>query len=299
MLKTTTFALYVALLPAAPAVASIDPPVAYYPFDTATGLADVSGNGHDGSAEEFVGSAYSGSTLGLPGVDTASKLGDGSLKLDEQGVLGQFTSSQDSNGQYVDITPVTSEFNTGDDSTISLWFRTDRGTGPSTRQSDGSTTGSSREWNDVLIGANNGGNAYRIGLDLRAEGIEGNLWIDSGFFGGEGYDDGGWHHLVVTNNGSTDQTTAWVDGVNLGTSSRAVDWDAITSLAIGMELDDAPGDFFDGWIDDLAFFDSEFGDEEVAFLYNGGAGRTVPEPASAFLLTLASAALLRRKRRRG
>jgi alkaline phosphatase len=261
--------------------------LAYYAFDTDTGLTDGSGNSNDGVGGFQDSSDPSDPTFGVPGVVTGNtKLGDGALRLQEAGATDVFTSVPDVSGQWVDVNSVLDDIETGDDVSFSLWFNASRG------------DYSASVWNDLLIGANtrDRGNLFRVGINPN----DGSIHIPGvGDSVETGFNDQLWHHLVVVTDGDTGDFTVYMDGEPLtGFGGDLVDWDAAGNLSIGMEFDpDGPGDFFDGWIDDFAIWKGQLTAEEVAFFYNEGAGRTVPEPASAFLFTLASAALLRRRRR--
>ncbi|MFP4354380.1 MAG: LamG-like jellyroll fold domain-containing protein [Phycisphaerae bacterium] len=269
------------------AIEEITPAVllAYYPFDTATGLTDASGNGHDGSARKFVGT--SGIDHGLPGIATDSvKLGDGALRLIEDGTLNAYTSLQSSFGQYVEIDSVLDELSTGDDTSVSLWFKTDHG------DQVGTYT-----WNSLFVGSNTAsGNLYRIGIDPETGGI----FIDTTSSApGADFNDQKWHHLAVVHDGETGEQVVYVDGTVLpGFTSKVIDWDAAAFMQLGMEYDGSdPGDFFGGWLDDLAIYRGKLTQEQVEYLYNGGAGNVVPEPACLSLLALGGLALLRRRKR--
>lgn len=118
---------------------------------------------------------------------------------------------------------------------------------------------------------------------------------------------GAWHHIALTYNGGTGSQTLYVDGASVGSASASSSLTAIgTLMGIGVKLDDtqvgpaggAPG-FWDGKIDDLAFWDNTLTPVDVAAIKaNGdlGIGVGVPEPASTAFLAVAALGLMRRRR---
>lgn len=118
---------------------------------------------------------------------------------------------------------------------------------------------------------------------------------------------GAWHHIALTYDGGAGTQTLYVDGSAVGSAAASGSLTAIgTLMGIGVKLDDtqvgpdggAPG-FWDGKIDDLAFWDNTLTPAAVLAIKNNGdlgIGVGVPEPASAAFLGLAALGLVRRRR---
>lgn len=86
-----------------------------------------------------------------------------------------------------------------------------------------------------------------------------------------------WYHLVGTKD-STSGLKIYVNGGQKGTSLGATGniTHANTSVTIGQRSNVAPGDFFDGDIDEIAIWSRALTAAEVVTLYNGGDGLTYP-----------------------
>ena len=120
--------------------------------------------------------------------------------------------------------------------------------------------------------------------------------------------DDGWYHVLATWS-TTSGMNVYVNGVldngtETGSSgglelSPAV---AVDGLNIGADQNVGPGDstpsrFFDGQIDEVAIWDRVLTTDEIAALYNGGAGTAIPEPGSLALLGLGGLMMIQRRRR--
>ena len=116
-----------------------------------------------------------------------------------------------------------------------------------------------------------------------------------------------WHHVALSYDGGTATQTLYIDGVSVGSASASASLTALSpNMGIGVKTDNttlapdtgAPG-YWDGKIDDLAFWDTALTAAEVlAIKTNGdlGIGVGVPEPASAAFIALGLAGFLRRRR---
>jgi hypothetical protein len=89
--------------------------------------------------------------------------------------------------------------------------------------------------------------------------------------------DGSWHHVVYTYNGSTRGVVGYVDGSGYvtGNSSCVVGYDSgSTPLYIGNSRFGSEG--FRGSIDELSLWDNVITAGNVVYLYNSGSGRSCP-----------------------
>ena len=118
---------------------------------------------------------------------------------------------------------------------------------------------------------------------------------------------GAWHHVALTYNGGSATQILYIDGLQVAIGSASSSLTALgTNMGIGVKTNNAttapdpsaPG-WWDGRIDDLAFFNNVLTPAEVLQIKNNGdlgISVTVPEPASAAVLVLGMAGLIRRRR---
>lgn len=87
---------------------------------------------------------------------------------------------------------------------------------------------------------------------------------------------GTWHHFLARRRGTT--FALIVDGVTVATETNASPVpDTSQPLLVGKRNElDGRGFPVNGSLDELAIWSRALGDEEVAFLWNGGVGRSVP-----------------------
>jgi len=124
------------------------------------------------------------------------------------------------------------------------------------------------------------------------------------------FEDGAWHHVAVTNDGT--DTTLLIDGVEvpLGTNTDSASWfddvTGVTSFTLGYETR-TNGQFpFNGSLDDFAVFDYVLTSEQLSNVITLGAenfqglGSVIPEPMTVLAAGLSVAGLggyIRRRRR--
>ncbi|HWB04417.1 MAG TPA: LamG-like jellyroll fold domain-containing protein [Verrucomicrobiales bacterium] len=115
-----------------------------------------------------------------------------------------------------------------------------------------------------------------------------------------------WHHVAVTYNGSAGNQTLYIDGLQVASSTAPPDLDALTpNMSIGVKTNNstlaasgAAAGYWDGKIDDLAFWNEALSAAQILQIKNNGdAGiGVVPEPSSMALLLLGVAGMSRRRR---
>ncbi|MFT6864734.1 MAG: alkaline phosphatase D [Akkermansiaceae bacterium] len=106
-----------------------------------------------------------------------------------------------------------------------------------------------------------------------------------------------WQNVIVTFDadggvGASGLYTAYLNGTGFASVENTSG--AVGGLVIGGHRT-GTGRNFDGQIDDVAFFDTVLSPGEISFLQSSPAN-AIPEPTSAFLLTIGSLAFLRRRR---
>ena len=115
-----------------------------------------------------------------------------------------------------------------------------------------------------------------------------------------------WHHIALTYDGAATVQTLYIDGVQVAVLGGApADLDAIgTNMGIGVKPNDTttgpdfyvPG-YWDGKIDDLAFFNTALSPAEILTIKNNGdlGIGVVPEPGVGVLVALGVSILFRRR----
>lgn len=115
-----------------------------------------------------------------------------------------------------------------------------------------------------------------------------------------------WRHVALTYDGAAGTQILYIDGVQVAAAGASPSLVALgANMGIGVKTDDStaapdpanPG-FWDGRIDDLAFWDNALTPAEVLQIkVNGDNGiGVVPEPGAAAFLLLAAAGMVRRRR---
>ncbi len=103
---------------------------------------------------------------------------------------------------------------------------------------------------------------------------------DSSFFSTSSINDGAWHHVVATNDGSV--IRLYLDAVYLGSVNSGLGMDNV-ALYLGAVNNAGSGasHLHEGFYDDFAFWNRAFDIDEIDYLYNSGNGREV-DPSDSF-----------------
>ena len=230
-----------------------------------------------------------------PGKDWAATGNDltaqGNAAITGQGRFGNGL-ALDGAGDFLDSAAFPNGIPIGDsDYTIAAWFKPDV-TGNRGIIGWGDY-GTGLEVNALrLIGAN-GFRHYWWGADLDATDAEvAGLGVD--------LDDGQWHHITATYDGTT--RTLWLDGQYLDSDTPVDHLAAASNFRIGSTNF---AEFFDGTLDDVAVFSAALTQAEIQRIMTGDFSAYyvgIPEPGSVVLLGLGALCLAgcgwRRRRRR-
>lgn len=219
-------------------------------------IADVSGNGYDGTATNM---EQADITADAPG-----------------GAFSRRSMIFDGVNEYVTMGNVLG-FEYTDTFSVSAWFKM------------------SGAGDDVVVSKQDGTTTYRgWGLFLNSGQINWQLNNDVGsslrtqIKTTDTFNDGNWHHVVATYSASTPGAAAdmdlYVDGVNVATSvvSDTLGTNTISntsSLNLGARTDGADGHFA-GDIDEVAVYDKELSLAEAQWIYNGGYPRDLADVAA-------------------
>lgn len=86
---------------------------------------------------------------------------------------------------------------------------------------------------------------------------------------GDDYNDGGWHRLVLTQNGNDSKIKCYVDGKHIGNSSNKyyMNWDQFDRYGIGADIGQA-SDYFTGLLKDFQLWDVVLNGDDVKFDYD-------------------------------
>lgn len=155
---------------------------------------------------------------------------------------------------------------------------------------DSATSGS-----DTIIGTRNG-SCHKI---TPASGVDGTGFVDFTYAGAPNYTDDTWRHFgyVGTDNGtgsaSTVNVSLYVDGVLVGTDTRAVALTYDGQMEIGGST--RFSEFAAVLLDDIAIWDEALSESQIQAL---AAGSGIPEPSSPLLLGIGLTNLSGIRRRR-
>lgn len=115
-------------------------------------------------------------------------------------------------------------------------------------------------------GTNSSGQAFIIGIN-GSSGIFTSNWAATNLTTTATANNGVWHHIVVTYDGST-TATIYMDGIRLGT--QTITWNTVAGTAfIGSRI--AAAEYFNGQIDQVRIFNYARSAAQVAWDYNQGA----------------------------
>jgi lysophospholipase L1-like esterase len=102
-------------------------------------------------------------------------------------------------------------------------------------------------------------------LDVNTNGVA--------LYGAIALNDDQWHHLVAVRDESADMNRLYVDGIKVDSMSHnyTAGFEAGTSIGIGyMAYNGTPDYFYDGLLDEIAFYDLALSDAEIATHYSRG-----------------------------
>jgi len=165
---------------------------------------------------------------------------DGTLNGNPTWVEGFYGGGLELNNSYVAIDGIADDL-TENNFTVMAWIKT-------TMTGDGNviganTTGSSH---DFILGVDNG--------ELLVEADSINTYPPI-------INDGEWHHIAYTRDGTT--AFAYTDGELVGEETPSGDPAGQARWSIGMEWDSSPSDFFNGTVDDVKFFNHPLTQDEI------------------------------------
>jgi hypothetical protein len=147
-----------------------------------------------------------------------------------------------------------------DNFSLECWFETSSGTG-------------FRDWwnGAPLIQADVGGSVQDFGLSMT---VDGRVMFGANtgapvVTSGAGYNDGGWHHVVLTRNGTTGAVILYLDGVQVATGTGVTgSLNAPSQVGVGY----SPNEFytFEGSMDEVAFYTTILTPAQVAAHHTRG-----------------------------
>ena len=180
----------------------------------------------------------------------------------------KYSLSLDGTNDYLDINDFKSALSDDMAYSLSIWFKGDSNTSVSHTQ-------------NILFSAHtvDGDNIIRIGVDNN--GTKGVFYScsgtgDHGDLGSVDLDDGAWHNIIITRTAGAggQQSTLYIDGgsaITTNLDDSDPQWNSATQVSIGQEFDGAnPTDFYEGNIDEVAFWDVELDDASRLGVYTVG-----------------------------
>ena len=125
-----------------------------------------------------------------------------------------------------------------------------------------------------------GATGRHVMMDVQADGeVRGYVrdgTIQSIVSSGAGVGDGAWHHLVATFVSATERYL-YLDGVQVAGSASETSQGINTNMSeirVGADQSNGVSSYFDGLLDDVAFWSDELTLNEITWLYNSGSGRS-------------------------
>lgn len=240
--------------------------VSYYPLDGADGVTVTDATGlNDGTLKDDSLADHDAYDRGVPGV-----WGGTAVRFDPQKTNISFEK-----GAYVDIGSRTASRIADGSFTWTAWVRTDREGGG--KEAIVSANNADRSNNLLWFLCKPSGSDCPAGDDAEDPAYL-SLWSQGQFHPDTTRDvnDGDWHHVAVTLNGSTGRVVYYVDGVEVDshTTSARIASDDIMSL--GQDSDDADhgfgtgtSDFLEGTLDEVRVYDRVLRPEEIDRLERG------------------------------
>jgi len=225
--------------------------ISYWNFDETSGNAIDTVGSNDGTVN--------GATQGSTGIIGTGYSFDGANDFVDVGTMGDYGTNLDN--IYF---------------TASYWINTSA-TGIMATMgilNDGSTTFLSNQLNKNSNGDNVDGTLRGLRRDE-----DGNTWSDA-YDSDAGITDGAWHHIVFIQGNNT--TEIWVDGTNLSLTNASSDVsDNMANFGYGFYIggqNNRGSNALDytGNIDEVGIWNRQLTANEIALLYNAGAGRSYP-----------------------
>ncbi|MGD9159838.1 MAG: fibronectin type III domain-containing protein, partial [Desulfobacteraceae bacterium] len=142
---------------------------------------------------------------------------------------------------------------TGDDLSISLWFKT-----PAVKTGDN---------NNIIFSANreNKGDVFRLGTGNNGGIYYSSVSGDNEY--GSGFNDNQWHHLVCVQYGNGN-FAIYVDYILIQSGTKPVTtWSLAAYYSIGQEWDSNPSDFFTGSLDQVQIYNYALSTGEIDALF--------------------------------
>jgi len=227
-------------------------PFGYYRLSETSGAAINLGS---------IGSIANGSYQGTPSRGIA-----GALINDSDAATGFSKATQN----YVNMNALTGHMIDGNDFSFEAWFKT--------------TDVPAGNYQNVIFSSNGSPseNIFRVGT-----GVNGGIYLSTSggdYQYGSGFNNGQWHHLVVSLPGNGSGTKIYVDNVLIATMTfGAASWSSSNRFSISAEYDaTTPTDFFNGQIDEVALYKKILSSSEVDLHYSMGVN-PVPEAVSILL----------------
>jgi hypothetical protein len=181
---------------------------------------------------------------------------------------GQFGNAGVFNGSssYINASSLTYLFDSKATATVSLWFNTSTTATTSVLFSDYASSTA----RNFLVSINSTGNIVWNTRYGSGTGRDSNITTTST------YNDGNWHHIVLSIDQTANAKSMYVDGLQIGSSialptATGASFDSTQRVTIGSSYNtgtSAYQDYYNGKIDQVRIFDREITPEEVSTLYN-------------------------------
>jgi hypothetical protein len=156
---------------------------------------------------------------------------------------------------------VTATANVTTNFSIEFWFRSSQGIGSSSSWTDGAG----------LVSGDRAGTANDFGISLLADGrIVGGIGTTSIVSSTGGWNDGGWHHVVLTRAQTGPVLVLYVDGASVATGTGPTgNLGASAALAFG-RIQSGANNYLQGALDEVAFYNAAISAATVTAHYTTG-----------------------------